>query len=140
MEATEAQKELYCGADLHGNNVFLTLCDGEGQRVMQRRVKANLAAVNTALEPYWDRVKQVAVESTYNHCHPAMTSRICWILFQIGTMELERGVSDLSSILAFREAGTLPNSRNACRKKRLRSSHGLGSSRAVPPLRCPLPR
>jgi transposase len=33
---------------------------------MQRRVKANLAAVNTALEPYWDRVKQVAVESTYN--------------------------------------------------------------------------
>jgi hypothetical protein len=65
-QATEAQNGFYCGADLHGNNVFLTLCDDEGKRVMQRRVKANLAAVNTALEPYGDRVKQVAVESTYN--------------------------------------------------------------------------
>jgi transposase len=66
MQTAEAQNELYCGADLHGNNVFLTLCDGTGQRVMERRVKANLAAVNTALKPYGDRVKQVAVESTYN--------------------------------------------------------------------------
>jgi transposase len=39
---------------------------GKGQRVMQRRVKANLEAVNRALEPYWGRVKQVAVESTCN--------------------------------------------------------------------------
>ncbi|MCL4179995.1 MAG: transposase [Verrucomicrobia bacterium] len=29
-------------------------------------MKANLTAVNTALKPYGDRVKQVAVESTYN--------------------------------------------------------------------------
>lgn len=66
MQTTEAQRGLYCGADLHGNNVFLALCDQDGQRVMERRVKANLAAVNTALGPYWDRIKQVAVESTYN--------------------------------------------------------------------------
>lgn len=66
MSATEAQKKLYCGADLHGNNVFLTLCDGTGQRVMERRVKANLAAVNTTLAPYWDRIERMAVESTYN--------------------------------------------------------------------------
>src|SRR5437870_2564529 len=66
MHTTEAQKRLYCGADLHGNNVFLTLCDGSGQRVMERRVKANLAAVNGALEPYWERIEQVGVESTYN--------------------------------------------------------------------------
>jgi hypothetical protein len=51
MQTTEAQNGLYGGADLHGHNVFLTWCDEQGQRVMQRRVKANLKAVNTALEP-----------------------------------------------------------------------------------------
>lgn len=66
MQTTEAQNELYCGADLHGNNVFLTLCNGQGQRVLERRVKANLDAVNTALEPYGERVCRLAVESTYN--------------------------------------------------------------------------
>lgn len=66
MPTTKAQNELYGGADLHGNNVFLTLCDGQGQRVMERRVKANLEAVNAALAPYWERVRTLAVESTYN--------------------------------------------------------------------------
>jgi transposase len=66
MHTTEAQDGLYCGSDLHANNVFLTLCDEQGQRVLERRVKANLAAVNAALEPYWKRIKQVAVEATYN--------------------------------------------------------------------------
>jgi transposase len=66
MHTTEARDGLYCGADLHGNNVFLTLCDGQGHRVMERRVKANLAAVNAALAPYGERIAQVAVESTYN--------------------------------------------------------------------------
>ena len=63
---TEAQDGIYVGADLHGNNVFLRGCDEKGNRVMQRRVKANLEAVNQALEPYWSRVRAVAVESTYN--------------------------------------------------------------------------
>jgi transposase len=66
MQTTEAQAKLYCGADLHGNNVFLTLCDGQGKRVMERRVKANLAAVSAALAPYGEQVERVAVESTYN--------------------------------------------------------------------------
>jgi transposase len=63
---TETQDGLYVGADLHGNNVFLTVCDQQGKRVMQRRVKANLAAVNQALDPYWSRTRSVAVESTFN--------------------------------------------------------------------------
>jgi transposase len=42
------------------------LCDGTGERVLERRVKANLAAVNAALAPYWERIERVAVESTYN--------------------------------------------------------------------------
>jgi len=66
MPTTEAQEKLYCGADLHGNNVFLTLCDAQGQRVLERRVKANLAAVNKALERFWERIEAVGVESTFN--------------------------------------------------------------------------
>ena len=66
MHTTEAESKLYCGADLHGNNVFLALCDGQGKRVMERRVKANLAAVSAALAPYGEQIERVAVESTYN--------------------------------------------------------------------------
>ena len=66
MTTTETQPKLYCGSDLHGNNVFLTLCDEKGQRVMERRVKANLESVNKALKPHWDRIETIAVESTFN--------------------------------------------------------------------------
>jgi transposase len=66
MHTTEAEERLYCGADLHGKNVFLALCDEQGKRVMERRVKANLAAVSAALAPYGERIERVAVESTYN--------------------------------------------------------------------------
>ena len=66
MQTTEAQDKLYCGADLHGSNVFLTLCNAQGKRVMERRVKANLDAVSHALAPYRDRIQSVAVESTFN--------------------------------------------------------------------------
>ena len=65
MHTTEA-RELYCGADLHGNNIVLSLCDASGERVFKRRVKANLEAVNGALDPYWPTIKTVAVESTFN--------------------------------------------------------------------------
>lgn len=51
---------------MHGNNVFLTVCDHTGQRVMERRVKADLEAVNRALAPYWGSLEVMAVESTYN--------------------------------------------------------------------------
>lgn len=65
MQTTEAER-LYAGADLHGNNVFLSLIDGGGKEVYQRRVKANLEAVNEALEPYWPRIEVIGVESTFN--------------------------------------------------------------------------
>jgi len=57
---------LYAGADLHGNNVFLSLCNENGDNVFRRRVKANLASVNEALHPFWDRIKVLGVESTFN--------------------------------------------------------------------------
>ena len=65
MQTTKAN-ELYAGADLHGNNVFLSICDRDGGNVFRKRVKANLAAVNAALDPYWDRIKVLGVESTFN--------------------------------------------------------------------------
>ena len=65
MHTTEAGK-LYGGADLHGNNVVLHVCDAAGKRVYHRRVKANLDAVNDALDPYWPRLEAMGVESTFN--------------------------------------------------------------------------
>ena len=65
MQATKANV-LYAGADLHGNNVFLSLCNENGDTVFRRRVKANLAAVNEALDPFWERIKVLGVESTFN--------------------------------------------------------------------------
>jgi len=65
MQATNTNV-LYAGADLHGNNVFLSLCNEAGDNVFRRRVKANLAAVNEALDPFWERIKVLGVESTFN--------------------------------------------------------------------------
>lgn len=65
MQATKADG-LYAGADLHGNNVFLSLCNEDGGNVFRRRVKANLASVNAALDPFWERIKVLGVESTFN--------------------------------------------------------------------------
>jgi len=65
MQSTKAT-ELYAGADLHGNNVFLSVCDADGNAQFKRRVKTNLTAVNAALDPYWSRIKAMGVESTFN--------------------------------------------------------------------------
>lgn len=65
MQATKADG-LYAGADLHGNNVFLSVCDAGGTEVFRRRVKTNLDAVNEALDPYWPDIRQMGVESTFN--------------------------------------------------------------------------
>jgi transposase len=80
MQTTEAN-ELYAGADLHGNNVFLSVCDHDGGNVFRKRVKTNLAAVNAALDPFWDRIKVLGVESTFN-----------WYWFVDGLREQGRNV------------------------------------------------
>jgi transposase len=80
MQTTEAN-ELYAGADLHGNNVFLSVCDHNGGNVFRKRVKTNLAAVNAALDPFWDRIKVLGVESTFN-----------WYWFVDGLREQGRNV------------------------------------------------
>lgn len=80
MQTTQAN-ELYAGADLHGNNVFLSVCNHDGDTVFRRRVKTNLAAVNAALDPFWDRIKVLGVESTFN-----------WYWFVDGLREQGRNV------------------------------------------------
>ena len=65
MQTTKAN-ELYAGADLHGNNVFLSVCDHNGGNVFRKRVKADLNAVNAALDPFWGRIAALGVESTFN--------------------------------------------------------------------------
>ncbi len=80
MQTTKAN-ELYAGADLHGNNVFLSVCDHDGGNVFRRRVKANFEAVNAALDPFWGRIKVLGVESTFN-----------WYWFVDGLRKQERNV------------------------------------------------
>ena len=80
MQTTKANA-LYAGADLHGNNVFLSLCDKEGNDVFHKRVQTTLAAVNAALEPYWKRIVVLGVESTFN-----------WYWFVDGLREQGRNV------------------------------------------------
>ncbi len=63
---TGAEERLYVGADLHGNNVVLSVLDAAGAKVWERRVKARLDTVLRALDPIRDRVAAVGVESTYN--------------------------------------------------------------------------
>lgn len=65
MQKTEASA-LYAGADLHGNNVFLSVINQKGDEVFRRRVAANLESVHTALRPYWPDIKVLGVESTFN--------------------------------------------------------------------------
>lgn len=65
MQTTKAN-ELYAGADLHGNNVFLSVCDMNGNTRFKRRVRPSLDAVNAALDPYWPQIKAMGVESTFN--------------------------------------------------------------------------
>jgi transposase len=57
---------LLAGMDLHSNNVVIGLMDTDGQRVGHRKVECKLSEVVKFLAPYKKRLRQIAVESTYN--------------------------------------------------------------------------
>lgn len=80
MHSTD--EKLYCGADLHGNNVLLSICDKEGVTQFQRRVKNDLDLLNTTLKPFKDQLVNIGVESTFN-----------WYWFVDGLQELGYPVS-----------------------------------------------
>jgi len=58
--------DLYCGMDLHGDNVYCTLMDRNYKSVFDQRLPNDLPTVLAALAPYRERLAGVAVESTYN--------------------------------------------------------------------------
>lgn len=58
--------KLYGGLDLHGDNVYCVLMDQEYRTVFEQRLPNDIDQVQTALEPYRDRLTGLAVESTYN--------------------------------------------------------------------------
>lgn len=57
---------LYGGLDLHSDNVFCTLMDGARRIVFERRLTNDIEVIREALEPYRQRIRELAVESTYN--------------------------------------------------------------------------
>jgi hypothetical protein len=59
-------KAVMAGMDLHRNNVVCGLVDQEGHRLVEKRLPCELATIVQWLEPYRERLRTIAVESTYN--------------------------------------------------------------------------
>ena len=57
---------MYCGIDLHSNNNYVAIMDGDLGDVACRRLHNDLEQVLKFLEPHRDELVAVAVESTYN--------------------------------------------------------------------------
>ena len=57
---------LYCGIDLHSNNQVIVVIDDQDKRLLERRVPNELGATLSLLEPFWEDLLGVAVESPYN--------------------------------------------------------------------------
>ena len=58
--------KLYCAADLHSNNHFLTIIDEQDKRIVEKRLPNELAVTLKTLEPYRAQLTGIAVESTFN--------------------------------------------------------------------------
>lgn len=57
---------MYCGIDLHSNNNYVAILDGDLGDVACRRLHNDLEQLKKFLEPHRDELVAVAVESTYN--------------------------------------------------------------------------
>jgi transposase len=57
---------LYSGIDLHSNNCVVVVMDAGGTVVYRRRLDNELERIRWALAPYRERLRGVAVESTFN--------------------------------------------------------------------------
>ena len=57
---------MYCGIDLHSNNNYVAIQDGEGRDIACRRLQNNLETVLSFLEPHREELETIAVESTFN--------------------------------------------------------------------------
>ena len=57
---------LYCGIDLHSNNHVIALIDEEDKKLEDKRIDNNLEVTLQLLSPYKNKIKAIAVESTFN--------------------------------------------------------------------------
>jgi len=57
---------LYCAIDLHSNNGYYGIVEKSGKRIFGKRIPNRLGQILHALEPYKEKIKEIAVESTYN--------------------------------------------------------------------------
>jgi transposase len=57
---------LYAGFDLHGNNNYLAIIDGEGKRIFKKKLSNDPRLILDALRPFKKKVGGIVVESTYN--------------------------------------------------------------------------
>jgi len=57
---------LYCGMDLHANNVMVVLLDENDKVILKQREKNNIERIIAVLAPYHSSIAGIAVESTYN--------------------------------------------------------------------------
>ena len=60
------RKTLYCGVDLHSNNAVYVITDPRDKQLLRCRLRNELPVVLEHLKPFRERLKVVAVESTYN--------------------------------------------------------------------------
>lgn len=56
----------YTGIDLHSNNCVVAVIDAEDRVVCERRVPNKLDQVLALLKPYWEELRGIVVESTFN--------------------------------------------------------------------------
>lgn len=59
-------EELYAGIDLHSNNNFIVVADGNDRVRLEKRVSNELEMVLNELSPYRHQLVGLVVESTYN--------------------------------------------------------------------------
>jgi transposase len=57
---------LYCGIDLHANNNYVAILDGNLKTVLEKKCHNELGEVLKILEPFREELEGVAVESTWN--------------------------------------------------------------------------
>jgi len=58
--------KLYGGIDLHSNNSVINIIDEDAKVLLKKRVSNDLTKIKTLLEPYFDDLTGLVVESTYN--------------------------------------------------------------------------
>ena len=66
MKSETSTSQLYCGMDLHSNNVYCALIDETGACRAKKRLPLDIMRILDYLEPYRDKLEDIAVESTYN--------------------------------------------------------------------------